>query len=92
MGCQSAGHFQRPPGLLEAADATVVWLLEQHVKSLTPAPRDTAHTAKADENHGPRLETLILGPRASRETEQGAQIPAGLCSLRKLHQGSHGLS
>lgn len=59
VGCQSAGHFQRPTGPLEAADATAVWLLEQHVKSLTPAARDTAHTAKAGENHSPRGNTDI---------------------------------
>lgn len=75
MECQSAGHFQRPTGLLEAADATVVWLLEQRATSATPAPRDRAHMAKADENHG-HMETLMIEPRASRETEQGARIPA----------------
>lgn len=92
MGCQSAGHFQRPTGPLEAADATAVWLLEQHVKSLTPAARDTAHTAKADENHSPRGNTDIRTWGSQGKTQQGDQIPAGLGSLRKPHQGSPLLS
>lgn len=65
VGCQSAGHFQRSTGPLEAADTIVVWLLEQHVKALTPS--GTAHTAKADENHSPRGNTDIRtwGPQGN---------------------------
>lgn len=68
VGCQSAGHFQRPTGPLEAADATVVWLLEQHVKALTAAARDTAHTQRLMKRSTAHVETLMLGPGVHRGT------------------------
>lgn len=62
------------------------------MKALTAAARDTTHTQRLMRRSTAHVETLILGPGAHRETQQGDQIPAGLGSLRKLHQGSPLLS
>ena len=86
MGCQPAGHFQQPTGLLEIADETVMGLLEQHVKSLTLTPRGVAYIARLPRTTA-HLELLMSAPRASSEMERGAQVSAGLGSMGELQQG-----
>lgn len=76
VGCQSAGHFQRPTGPLEAADATVVWLLEQHVKALTTSCQGYSTHAKADEKKPSPLGNTDVGTWGPQGNTAGGPDPS----------------